>query len=1070
MKRKNAPDVQQSPAKNLRRDGISEEDDDGRAWDLKAGMIMEVKLKNFMCHETFSYVPNQRINFLAGENGSGKSAVLTAIVFGLGGSARTSNRGTSNKGFIRTGQSSANVEIKLANVGENSYKPEVYGDSLTVCRGVTQSASTYKIKDHAGRVVVDKRVREELDRILMAFNIQVDNPIAVLNQDTAKTFLFKCEPDKLYTFFMRATQLEGCKNDYNAAALEKGQSEAFLEEKKNSLPELKRELEKWEKKYQFHMNLNTRRADIKTKKGELSWAVVRDQEFEVDEIKKKLDTEQRKLPMCDKSIEKHSDEEKSMRQRKKQVEAEIQNIASGQREEEEKLKELKRDYEKKHNLAKTSRKAVNQVKREQDKINADIEALSEKVEELRRTGTAEFEEKHKERIEKMKNCQMHVDTLDAQKETSTNHLKHLNANTSEIDQKLFQMKADLTKENGKVSKIQQDLKDLMNSGKNKLAAFSSYMPNLVSEISRNKRFKCPPIGPLGAYINVREDTPENIARAIEAELGGLMLSFLVSCSEDQRELYNLFERKIGRNNRKPTIFTCKFTDRKHDVSTDRASSSSFPVLIDFCQIDDANVYNRVVDSGCLERILYISSTDEAERVLSNPDLVPRNVLHANVANSYQYYPAPNYRSYFKEDRSRGLLKANIDEMIAQMENQIACEKQNIKRYEIAIKDVESERRENLKQVGSEDAKIKSIMNKIRDLNNKILYLKNEEENEAPPDISALEDDLEKRKEDLDKVVSQLQEENEKFVENTEIESAAREAYTLAEQENQDHREKVEPLSNELAELENGIKKAKRDKEHYLAKKEEYKTKIGDVEKAVEEKVKKLDELVENAKRWSEERISSRKKVDSLKREVFKMEESLKQQEETQEPRELVTQKYDSIRKIFERAKAQVQYVDKTVTFLKTMLEKRKSGFKQIRNTTGKFINRNFIVQLNERQYIGQLEFNHREKTLTITVNPDSKSSAAALDVKRDIRSLSGGEKSYSSVSLILALWNAMTPPFRVLDEFDVFMDALNRRISLENIINYASEDRKFQFIFLTPLNIDNINVSSDIKIIKLAKK
>ena len=32
-----------------------------------------------------------------------------------------------------------------------------------------------------------------------------------------------------------------------------------------------------------------------------------------------------------------------------------------------------------------------------------------------------------------------------------------------------------------------------------------------------------------------------------------------------------------------------------------------------------------------------------------------------------------------------------------------------------------------------------------------------------------------------------------------------------------------------------------------------------------------------------------------------------------------------------------------------------------------------------------------------------------------------------SVSLILALWNAMTPPFRVLDEFDVFMDALNRR-------------------------------------------
>ena len=110
----------------------------------------------------------------------------------------------------------------------------------------------------------------------MSFNIQVDNPIAVLNQDIAKTFLFKCEPDKLYTFFTQATQLEGCKNDYNPAALEKVQSETYLEDKKKSLPELKRELEKWEKKYQFHMNLNTRRADVKTKKGELSWAAVSD--------------------------------------------------------------------------------------------------------------------------------------------------------------------------------------------------------------------------------------------------------------------------------------------------------------------------------------------------------------------------------------------------------------------------------------------------------------------------------------------------------------------------------------------------------------------------------------------------------------------------------------------------------------------------------------------------------------------------------------------------------------------------------------------------------------------------
>jgi chromosome segregation ATPase len=77
--------------------------------------------------QKFTFVPNQRLNFLCGENGSGKSAVLTAIVFALGGTARTANRGTSNKGFIRTNQNSATVDITLANTGENQYRPGKLG-------------------------------------------------------------------------------------------------------------------------------------------------------------------------------------------------------------------------------------------------------------------------------------------------------------------------------------------------------------------------------------------------------------------------------------------------------------------------------------------------------------------------------------------------------------------------------------------------------------------------------------------------------------------------------------------------------------------------------------------------------------------------------------------------------------------------------------------------------------------------------------------------------------------------------------------------------------------------------
>lgn len=57
---------------------------EGHGWDAQAGCILRVRLKNFMNHAEYEYSPTQRLNFINGSNGSGKSAVLTAIVFGLG--------------------------------------------------------------------------------------------------------------------------------------------------------------------------------------------------------------------------------------------------------------------------------------------------------------------------------------------------------------------------------------------------------------------------------------------------------------------------------------------------------------------------------------------------------------------------------------------------------------------------------------------------------------------------------------------------------------------------------------------------------------------------------------------------------------------------------------------------------------------------------------------------------------------------------------------------------------------------------------------------------------------------
>ena len=68
----------------------------------------------------------------------------------------------------------------------------------------------------------------------------------------------------------------------------------------------------------------------------------------------------------------------------------------------------------------------------------------------------------------------------------------------------------------------------------------------------------------------------------------------------------------------------------------------------------------------------------------------------------------------------------------------------------------------------------------------------------------------------------------------------------------------------------------------------------------------------------------------------------------------------------------------------------------------------------------------------------------------------------------LALGDESDSPFRAMDEFDVFMDAVNRRLSIETLLNFARENVDKQFLFITPQDISAVDATAaDIKIQKM---
>merc|ERR1712083_169129 len=71
-------------------------------------------------------------------------------------------------------------------------------------------------------------------------------------------------------------------------------------------------------------------------------------------------------------------------------------------------------------------------------------------------------------------------------------------------------------------------------------------------------------------------------------------------------------------------------------------------------------------------------------------------------------------------------------------------------------------------------------------------------------------------------------------------------------------------------------------------------------------------------------------------------------------------------------------------------------------------------------------------------------------VQVDINSLSGGEKSCTQMCLISSLWTTMNPPFRALDEWEVFLDNVNRKEIALKLLNFGLNpiNKDFQFIFI----------------------
>lgn len=132
------------------------------------------------------------------------------------------------------------------------------------------------------------------------------------------------------------------------------------------------------------------------------------------------------------------------------------------------------------------------------------------------------------------------------------------------------------------------------------------------------------------------------------------------------------------------------------------------------------------------------------------------------------------------------------------------------------------------------------------------------------------------------------------------------------------------------------------------------------------------------------------------------------------------------------AEAECRNMQQLVDTLKKSYMQRLDQYRAFQRWISARSRTNFQYLLGERKYRGKLLLDHKKKTLDVHVEPDATKKE---DAGRQTKTLSGGEKSFSSVCLLLSLWEAMGSPLRCLDEFDVYMDDINRDVSTSMIVS-----------------------------------
>ena len=501
-------------------------------------IIEEVVCTNFMCHEHLSIQVGPLINFIIGHNGSGKSAILTALTICLGGKATATNRGQNLKSFIKEGKDFASLSVKIKNQGESAYRPDVYGKSIIVERTITKSSSGgFKIKNAMGKIVSTKK--SDLDEALDFFALQLDNPMNVLTQDMARQFLNNSSATEKYKFFMKGTHLETLDHEYNLTADKLDVIAIQMAEHKEAIDYLQKDVEETARKLEASKHSQALEDRFAKYGRQMAWAQVEEQET----ILRQLDNA---IVEIDHIIQERTDGAEKFSADLEQLDRNVERAAAKVQALQDELKEKEEERAPISEQFNEGRRELQILISDQRRIHAQIEghrnrmkARKDEIELERQRLAAADNGAHARKMEEIQVAKNDLEQSRSRKQQLSLEMPALRATEKEAQRRLEDAKLELEVRRQAVDEKKAVIEGLERGSHDWMRAYPSTLRDLLRLIDREKGFKAKPVGPIGHHIQLLEPKWSSI---LETAFGNRLYGFAVSHAEDKSLLLNLMRQ------------------------------------------------------------------------------------------------------------------------------------------------------------------------------------------------------------------------------------------------------------------------------------------------------------------------------------------------------------------------------------------------------------------------------------------------------------------------------------------------------------------------------------------------